>query len=183
MKGRVLYLAVMSLPVIGFVGSIALLIWGLALPALEARNVRSWTATPCEVIRSELRSSGRGKSEQSSFEVSYKYSYNGTHYTGDRPKIGKSWNILITLGQSHLRARELAARYPVGTRATCHVNPALPSESVLDPTFQLSPLHAGPVLVVVFVGYGLFRFLRGSGFFMRRPKLLEPPDISERPRL
>jgi len=114
-----------------FVAAIASLLLIFVLRPIAAQG---WQETPCEIIHSGVEkkwsdSGGRrrgGGYYVHRFEVAYTYTFEGTHYSGNRHNLDASWS------SARAGADELAKRYRVGMRTTCYVNPKRPAEALLE---------------------------------------------------
>lgn len=94
----------------------------------RAEETRRWTETPCRILTSRVVSERPTPHSPIAYraEVKYHYQFHGANYTGS--------NIRRVDGvtQHEERAREIQERYVPGAETLCHVNPARPSQAVLQ---------------------------------------------------
>lgn len=94
----------------------------------EAKATREWTETPCLVIRSQVKErSSKHITREYSWNVEYMYDYDGESYTSKfhTPRAAK-WKSSIK------EAQALIEKYPLNEKAICYVNPANPSQAILQ---------------------------------------------------
>lgn len=95
-----------------------------------------WTETSCLILESGIAMTDSGNSSgrrgQATYRPQFAYSYEvgGTTYRADR-----YWFFQMTF-DSEERARREAAEHPVGSRATCYVNPNDPADAVFTREFR-----------------------------------------------
>jgi hypothetical protein len=116
----------------------------------------SWPETPCTILESGVYSTGTspgssGRRGQPTHRPQFTYSYvvDGREYRSDRYTF-----FLLTIDGYDKAARE-AALHPVGSRATCYVDPADPREAVFSREFRVIQL-VGLVFPGIFMAMGLF---------------------------
>ncbi|MBK7878770.1 MAG: DUF3592 domain-containing protein [Planctomycetes bacterium] len=107
---------------------------------LEASN--RWTEAPCTI----LAASSAFESDAFHVHVTYRYVVDSIEHTSDQVAFSDSGD------RDHARA--VLARHPVGSTSTCWVNPADPSDAVLER--RVDNAWVGVLLGVVFVLVGLF---------------------------
>ncbi len=94
-------------------------------PLYAAYQARSWTETDCEVIASRVVASG----DTARPDIQYRY------YVGDRPYTSRRYNF-IPGSTNDSTVGATVERYSPGTRFRCFVDPADPTQAVInrDPT-------------------------------------------------
>lgn len=114
----------------------------------ENTKSTSWVRTPCTIIESTVKRDNKSESPYRA-NITYEYHFNGQ--THQSQEIGSS-----TSGHSDYRdAEEDAARYPKGSQHECLVNPANPSEAVLETQGMWMLLILPFPLIFVAIGGGL----------------------------
>jgi hypothetical protein len=95
--------------------------------AQKGFEARSWPRTTCLILASEVREDGRDE-EPYAFHPRYRYEWEGKPYVAERYRT-EHWGTADIA-----EADRLARRFPPGGRRACYVNPADPSEAVLEHT-------------------------------------------------
>lgn len=110
----------------------------LFIPYRKALLTRSWTETPCQVVKSyrdEQRMSDFAEPVQRVF-IHYHYTFHGSAYTGTRLRLGAFFSQEdqeVAKKTPHPKeAQKLLEKYPEGLATVCWVNPAAPAEAVLE---------------------------------------------------
>lgn len=136
--------------------------YGLVLrPLSKIMGARDWPAIPCVVVASEVeRHSGGGGRHNSgptySINILYFYEFNG------KPYKANGYDFLGGSSSGFDDKEAVVDRLRPGTPAVCYVNPADPTEAVLERGF--SPWMLFGVIPVVFIligGGGLYSSIRG----------------------
>ncbi|MBK7878771.1 MAG: DUF3592 domain-containing protein [Planctomycetes bacterium] len=143
---------------IAFLVGLLVLVFGTLLPLIKQGESEHWIARPCTILEAstERHTSGKGHGTYGA-HVSYRYELAGVEHTGTR----------LSFAEVHTSdpddAREVAARYPVGTTVTCFVNPEDPTEAVLDRSASgvWLPTLVGVVFLVLGPLIFVLRKLRG----------------------
>lgn len=136
---------------------LALLAWGMAAAAAYTAVrwwlMGRWPTASCVVAASAVEVSEGYRPYR--FRVEYAYPWLGREYTGAvyREDFRGTFDIA--------EADRLARAYPVGGIRRCHVNPARPDESVLEPDDPRLPLAIVAVMVPAGL-YLLLAFTRGE---------------------
>ena len=117
------YFSVSFVVVLTIVGFVLLGTW----PVWQSFRACDWVPVECEITRAELTTwTGWKKTmPQYRFEASYQYEFNSQTFVSKRFRFR-------TASENPVAAFNLKQRYPVGTHATCFVNPKHPHEAVLD---------------------------------------------------
>ncbi len=101
--------------------------WGLYQAWQKAEETRRWTPVPCLIISSAVQSErpSRHANIAHRAELRYRYHIAGQEKTGSKIKR-------VDGASSHEEtARKVVEEFPVGSQATCYVNPANPDDTVL----------------------------------------------------
>ena len=113
-----------------------LLLWILTLsPLLLHLASQRWEEVPArvtssELVRSRSQSTGRRPSGTTyRIAISYEYQYGGKTYLGERYDITRSSGS-TNVGVDEMR--RIVRRHPVGMQTRCWVNPADPSQALID---------------------------------------------------
>jgi hypothetical protein len=131
--------------------SAALLICGLVVSTFFAGPIRkvfqakSWQHVPCTILSSQTRSPDGG--ETCSVEVTYEY------FVGGERRLGSQYQFMS--GSSSIDCegkRTVVGRLAPGTQAVCFVNPADPSDAVIERGFTPEMLFA--LIPAAFVAFG-----------------------------
>jgi hypothetical protein len=94
----------------------------------RARDMSHWPEVPCVILRSETdeRRLGPAVATEFQFAVLFGYEWQGERFESDLLSLrGSPWQ------SEPQAAREWCASYPVGSQATCRVNPRHPATAVL----------------------------------------------------
>ncbi|MEN9359435.1 MAG: hypothetical protein RL095_970 [Verrucomicrobiota bacterium] len=103
------------------------LIWEILLhPGLQRLVSSSWTAIPCQIVRSELVKKP-GHDSWMIARLVYAYEFKGRKLSGSRIDFQSE---LIGLGGAG-EAQNLIAEYPLGKNTVCFIHPGDPSQAVL----------------------------------------------------
>ena len=109
---------------------------------------KSWSKVPAEVLHNAVR---RDFGPLICFYVAlrYRYTWNGRCCEGDRIRFGSRTFM------DEAKAREFAARFPVGSSIEVFCDPRNPKRSVIYPGAQdelLLPLVVAPIFLLVGAG-------------------------------
>lgn len=165
--GGRLFLTVFGL---GFAGlALAFITMGVR-DALQELEVRGWPETPARVISSSVIP-GIGRESKHGFAIAYEYQWNAELHTGSQLRRKP-------VQEDQVRDVErLVIEYPAGREITCHVNPADPTQSVVEAgigDWRL-PLFGFPFLVV---GIGVMVL----AWWRRKPKVEQAASLSQSAR-
>ena len=124
------------------------ILWFLLLrPVMKVAAARSWAPVPCTVVESRVDESSSDDGTTYRPLIIAAYAQDGTDF---RAPYDFSGNVY---SGGYEGKAEIVARYPVGARTTCYVNPENPAESVISRDLTGS----------YFFGlFGLFFFLPGA---------------------
>jgi len=116
------------------------------VPSIRLGISMTWTATPCTIVDTDVRSWSTDDGTSYRADVLYLYSAGGREWRSNRVEF------FSFLSSGYSAAKTIIARYPKGSSATCWVDPANASKSVLDR--QLRPKHLLGLIPLVFVLVG-----------------------------
>jgi hypothetical protein len=128
-----------------------LLYFAFVLPLAPIYAARHWTAVPCTIIASGMRSDHSAKEYNQKFteDVVYSYEVAGKTHQGTRYKFLEGW---YTRSEKGPREAEFVAHYRPGRQTTCYVNPSNPTDVVLDRGLGVPALLlVGPAALVCIV--------------------------------
>lgn len=115
-----------------------------------------WTATPCEIVSSEVAITDDDEDPYRA-SVQYRFEADGASRLGDRVTVSDG-------GTSRYRKALLTTvRYPTGGTATCYVDPDSPTTAVLERTLPWFALAVVVPLVFVAIGGGGLYFAWRGG--------------------
>jgi hypothetical protein len=98
---------------------------GLAL--MNVQSARHWQPAQCEITFSQVTVSRSSDSDTSRIDIQYRYTWNDHTYAGKRYDF--------SVGSDNFNAprkAEIVARHQPGQTVACFVNPADPTQSVID---------------------------------------------------
>ncbi len=136
-------------------GSIFLLVGVVAFYFLGVKVLgkafasENWDETPCVIATSRVASSSDSDGTTYSIEITYRYTHSGQVHTGSK------WNFLGGSSSGYDGKAAIVDQYPPGKEVVCYVNPENPTESVLNPGFQVSYLLGLLPLLFAVAGIGL----------------------------
>lgn len=102
----------------------------MARSFLRALDMRSWPETPCTILVSEVAEWRHDVQSPMEYrhQIAYGYEWNGEARTSDLLGLrGSPWS------NDRAKIEKSVSAYPVGSTATCLVNPASPETAVLKP--------------------------------------------------
>ena len=114
-----------------------------AVPAFRTVTAAGWQATPCELVRSTVRSWATDDGTSYRPDVLYEYSVGGETWRSNRV------TFFSALSSGSDRSRSIRNRYPGGASTTCWIDPEDPSRSVLDR--KIEAFHLLGLLPLIFV--------------------------------
>ena len=104
--------------------------WSMWRSFQRALETESWPKIECVILSSgiEERRIDPNSPPEYRVDIEYGYDFAGKPRTGNHSTLrGNPWSSKTDVAEAKL------AQYPMGTRTTCHVNPADPDFSVLKP--------------------------------------------------
>ncbi|GMV98150.1 MAG: hypothetical protein AMXMBFR83_25020 [Phycisphaerae bacterium] len=152
-KGRssrgLFFLALFALPFLGvggFTGCLAV------RTIVLHRQARQWVEVPATIRRVELKTHSDGDGSTYRVTCTYSYRYAGREYESSRVGLaGGSDNIGSWQRTTYAR---LSAAHRAGRTVPCYVNPADPTQALLDRDVRLGMLVFHLLFVTVFGGLG-----------------------------
>jgi hypothetical protein len=132
--------------------------YGMCLrPVLKIMAAHNWTAVPCVVISSEVETHSDSDGSTYSVNILYSYEVNGREFRSNR------YHFMGGSSSGYDGKRAVVNQHPPGTRTVCYVNPADPTEAVLERGFT-PDLWFGliPLAFIAFGAIGLTYSLRNS---------------------
>jgi len=130
-----------------FAGGLLLYPLGIK-PVARTIAAASWVATPCKVLRAEVRQDGDEERITFSVYILYQYEYNGQTYKCDRYAFVPDSSGIY---QSEDR---IVKQYRAAVNPVCYVNPNDPSDAVLERGFHPKLLRGLFLLALLLVGVG-----------------------------
>jgi hypothetical protein len=118
-------------------------------PVTRFVAAQSWQATPCTIESSQVEESS--DSDGTTYKVAVTFTYvgsDGREYSSSR------YDFMGVSSSGYDGKAAVVARYPVGTRTTCWVDPENPGEAVLNRSFSLTYLLGLFPLIFVAAGAG-----------------------------
>src|SRR5262245_9530536 len=98
-------------------------------PAQRILAARTWQEVPCTIVESSVQTHSDEDGSTYSVNVVFTYSVDGSEYRSDRYKfMGGS-------SSGYDSKAKVVAALPAGTRTTCWVNPADPTDAVVNRGF------------------------------------------------
>lgn len=121
-----------------------------ARPLYRVWASRDWSAVPCTVLSSRVRSheshDADGDSSTYSIDILYEYRVGGRAWQSNR------YGFMGGSSSGYEGKARIVARHPAGSQATCYVNPADPSSAVLER--GLTPEMLWGLIPLIFVAVG-----------------------------
>lgn len=137
---------------IAFLFCLGLLYVILIYPAMRVLRAQGWTETPCVIQDSEVSHHSDGTY---SVDISYTYRFSGRALTSDHYYLTESSSSGFDAKQA------IVDRYPAGSRTVCFVNPANPSEAVIERGFTADLLWGlVPLMFMFFIAMGFLSSVR-----------------------
>ncbi len=170
MKNRV-FMTLFSLPFAGFG---LFMLWLVGTEFLDAAAMRSWYPVQAEIV--DAGTTRHSDSDGTTYEAyaTYRYFYNGSHYTGTRVSLGEGADNIGDYQTEMGRRLERAKRN--GEPITVYVDPEQPSSAIIDPNLRWGFVAFKLAFGLVFGGIGfglLYASLRAS----REPDMTEPQFV------
>lgn len=142
--------------------------WGLGREVYRAAETRAWPRVPCAIVQSSVHVVGAAR-EPYRPSIRYRYTFgSGGGQSGDGERLSEQWRRKEVGFTDYRDAQLVVDRYAPGAATTCFLNPANPSEAVLE--------H-GPLWHALFLLIPLLFVLLGGGgvWFSLRPTAAAPP--------
>jgi hypothetical protein len=151
------------------------------VPISKTISAGSWVATPCKVLRADVRSHDSDDGTTYSIYILYRYEFNGRTYKCDR------YDFVGGSSSGYRGKARVAAEYEANPDSVCYVNPQNPAEATLKRGWHAKLLFALFPLPFILVGVGGIVFaLRGKSgekgprvrAWMPKTPTSEPQDVS-----
>jgi hypothetical protein len=138
------------------------LIFGLAFvrPLWRSHEaIKSWRQVPCTVVSSRVASHRGNKSTTYSPDILYQYTIDGRQYRSNR------YGFFAGSSSGYQGKAEIVGRFPRGLQTRCYVDPADPTQAVLQPR-DASSMWWAAIPGVFFAGglLGLLTIARRAAF-------------------
>ncbi len=132
----------------------------------------SWQPAECVILESRVDEEGKGEHPYR-FQVRYEYQWQGKAYGSEK------WSQQDRAFSDYADAQRLSAKYPLDSKTTCYVNPAYPSETLLErPALWMGLLFFLPLIFVAIGAIGLVAMWSRSGNQGDAPKARAKPISS-----
>ncbi len=155
-KGKSKYVAPVLFVIFTLVGGGLLYPLGIK-PIARTIAAESWVATPCQVLRAEVRSHDSDDGTTYSVYILYQYEFQGQRYKSDR------YEFLGGSSSGYEGKARVVEQYRTAAGPICYVNPDDPFDAVLQRGFRAKLLLALLPLVFLLLGVGgLVGALRAS---------------------
>ena len=126
-------------------------------PIAKTIAAESWVATPCRVLRAEVRSHDSDDGTTYSVHILYQYVFQGQTYKSDR------YEFLGGSSSGYQGKARVVEQYRTAANPVCYVNPDNPFEAVLKRGFHAKLLLVLLPLFFLLIGVGgLVPALRGK---------------------
>jgi hypothetical protein len=116
------------------------------VPSIRLAISMTWTATPCTIISTDMRSWSTDDGTSYRADVLYLYTAGGSEWRSNRVEF------FSFLSSGYSNAKAVLGRYPKGSSGTCWVDPGDPSRSVLER--RLRPKHLFGLIPLAFILVG-----------------------------
>ncbi len=117
-------------------------------PALQVVEARSWSAVPCEIVSSGVRSHSSDDGTTYSVEAVYRYEIDGREILGNR------YRFMGGSSSGYDSKQAAVDRIPAGSTVTCWVNPDDPFDAVVERGFTADYLFGLVPGLFALVGLG-----------------------------
>jgi hypothetical protein len=138
-------------------GSVPFIVFCLP-PIVQAIEARSWVPVPCKIVSSGM-STSHARGTYYHVQVVYTYSYNGRFYQSNRYRFKQ-----LNSPGGRAEKEQVVQRLSPGSSANCFVNPADPSQAVMDRDFNWDMF--AEFIPLAFAGVGIAGIL--YSVYMRR---------------
>jgi len=118
-------------------------------PILRVIDAKDWPSVPCVVTSSQVHESSDSDGSTYRIKITFHYNVNGRPHTSDRYDF---FSFIGSPGRSG--KQKIIDQYPVGSQATCFVNPSDPTMAVIHRGWSKTLWFGLIPLVFVLVGGG-----------------------------
>jgi hypothetical protein len=117
----------------------------------RSEETRHWLETPCEIITSQVNTIRPANNSPDEYLplVRYRYVLNGTIFHGGEIRHGSGPTM------DRATADERIAKYPIGKKTACFVNPEQPDKAVLEHTSRAGLYSIWFPMLFVAGGFGM----------------------------
>lgn len=115
----------MFLIIFGLFGSLFFYLFVIRT-VLDVRAARGWTQTRCRIVSSQVGEHPGSKGTTYSVDIVFTYRVGGRQYRSNR------YDFMGGSSSGYDEKQAVVDRYPARMRTDCYVNPANPSDAVLD---------------------------------------------------
>jgi len=136
---------------------------GALNPILKSTASSDWPEVPCTITVSEVESHSGSDGTTYSINIEFSNLYGTENYTGG------SYNFNTFNSSGYDGKKEVVDRYPVGSEATCMVNPDDPEEAILSRKMPGIVFFIVP-FTSIFMFVGLGAMLAGLGLLPKKWK-------------
>ncbi len=127
----------------------ALLLYPLGIkPVARTLAAASWVATPCKILRAEVRQDSDDERITFSVYILYQYEFNGQTYKCDR------YAFVTDSSGIYQSEDRIVKQYRAAANPVCYVNPDDPSDAVLQRGFHPKLLRVLFLLALLLIGVG-----------------------------
>ncbi len=110
-----------------FFGVGFLFCWMMAIsPLLNVINSKDWIEADCVITSSKVHTNRSSDGDTYKIEISFSYELEGRNYRSD------TYDFNISSSSGYDGKAKIVARYPVGSKKTCWINPEDPTHAVLS---------------------------------------------------
>ena len=151
MKARI-FTSLFALP---FAGVGVWMLWSIGSTVIDAWDMNSWLPAEAHVISAGYTTNSGDDTDTYEAYAQYRYYWNGETFTGDRVSISSGGD---NIGDYQTETgRRLSAAQRSGQPITVYVNPAQPSEAIVNRDIRWGMIGFKSIFVFVFggVGFGL----------------------------
>src|SRR5688572_5548994 len=132
----------------------------------------AWPQVECVILESRVHEDGN-RERPYRFQVRYEYEWQGRTQSSDK------WSRRASGYSSYDDAQAQATRYPIDSKSTCFVNPANPSEALLErPSLWIGFMILFPLIFVAIGGIGLVAMWSKKGEAAEATKPIRTKPIS-----
>jgi hypothetical protein len=147
----------------------------LSLGGMKQFKESKWTSTPCRIISSSYELPKRSHDGYRA-RITYRYTFNGTEYTGTQVGDG------VDESSDFEPIQRALLQYVPGSSATCYVNPAAPAEARLRQTSWTANLvWLFAIIPLTFVGVGSLGIVRAWWPARQKPLSARTPATASAP--
>ncbi|MBK9991906.1 MAG: DUF3592 domain-containing protein [Verrucomicrobia bacterium] len=126
-------------------------------PVIKIVAARNWPTVSCEILSSRVKTHSSDDGSTYSVDVVYRYTYQNRTYTANR------YHFFTGSSSGYDGKAKAVRRFPAGGHASCFVNPADPTEAVLERGFTTMLWFGFIPLIFAVVGFfGVLHAIKGK---------------------